>query len=189
MSTSLLRLAKASENERADSLRTSTRCFSAQARETSPAWQNALLLEIDEQLRHHVFSWLAVQRSISRQDYRIALYERLGSGRSSWEWIRDLHAFLEHPADGTFFAVFPDSPLSSYEEFERAFERELGFLFLGDAGDQARFTFPSRASRTQVRVSFEAGAVAMLGLHPDHPHACRRFSVPAIVISRRDLFI
>ncbi len=184
---------KTSENEQVDSFGPSARYFSPDLQLASEwnedEYRQAILSEVLEQLKTHVIPWLSVQRSVVRHAFRVGLYERLGSGRSSWEWIRDLHAYLNEQTSKTsddliFFAVFPDSLLSTYSEFEHGFDHELQFLLLGDALGEARFAKKHPISHVQARVHLGPGSVTMLGMHPDHPDLSRRFPFPVIVVSR-----
>lgn len=150
--------------------------------------------ELKEFLSQKNYPCPAAVRSFFKNEYKIGVYEELGSGRSSRSIADDLAAFQEDVKTTqspylSFFAVFADDETLTEEEFEKNLWKEVSYL----AAD-SRFSrdwderFSSNPADGNFCFSFNGEAFFIVGLFPGSSRKARRFKRPTLIFNSFNQF-
>lgn len=136
------------------------------------------------------FSCVGAKSAVTRDNYRLGVYSRLGSAESTAGLARDLFTFSrearEIPVGDfiTFAAAFQEPTDGDEYDFERLLWSQLRSLH---ARDRELFewdtTVSSDPASADFSFSFAGTAFFVVGLHPNSSRIARRFPWPLMVFN------
>ncbi|MEP6914268.1 MAG: guanitoxin biosynthesis heme-dependent pre-guanitoxin N-hydroxylase GntA [Acidobacteriota bacterium] len=151
-------------------------------------------LTVDESFRELVsderYPCLAATGTARRGDYRLRVYQSLGSAEASNALADDLAAFTREAQaqDGAgrlraFVAVFTGDIPPTEEAFEQGLWSQLQQLNDRDPAKAWDQTVSADPDDPRFAFSFDGTALFVIGLHPGSSRLARRFDWPALVFN------
>lgn len=142
------------------------------------------------------FSCLGAKSAVGHENYRLGVYDRLGSAESTAGLAHDLFTFsreADEVPEGEFFtfaAVFAGPTDADEAGFEQLLWMQLRQLNRGDA---ALFDWDPTVSADpdspHFSFSFAGKAFFVVGLHPHSSREARRFPWPVLVFNVHAQFV
>ena len=152
--------------------------------------------QLTEQIRSLVnqkfYPCVAAIQALHKQEVDVHVYQNFGTGKSSSTLHQDLLKFLCQQMRTrstllSFFAVFPNSQVSSEDEFQDALWRELSSVSALDKSEwDPRFSSDPKSKK--FCFSLAGHAFFVVGLHDKSSRQARRFAYPTLVFNVYDQF-
>lgn len=148
-------------------------------------------LTVEEEFREFIIDknhpCIMANTVFAMEDYKLQLYENLGTKTTAKKLLEDLRAYLnEYDFSSnkfeTFIAVFPEAEIISEIEFENLLWRQLQFIHEQDPIDWDD-RVSSDPEDTNFSFSIGGSAFYVVGMHPKSSRKARQAPYPTIVFN------